>query len=162
MLYEIKESTNNPEFMFVLNGLEYNKFVYTIEYGSYEDDNGTPVNVTIGVINKYTGEKIVPAIPYYQYSDGLAVFSSLATLISHLSDTLGFYSVKTFIDSFFARVTSSGGIVEGKNCLKLVVNELPDYDLGRHMTDIFRTRITNASTFFEGRQCVINTINELP
>jgi hypothetical protein len=71
-------------------------------------------------------------------------------------------SNRTFIDRFFSRVTSSGGDVEGKTCLRLAVRELPDYDLGRHMTDTFRTRITNASTFFEGRQCVINTINELP
>jgi hypothetical protein len=86
--YAVTASTNNPDSTFIINGLEYPKGLYIIEYGSYEDNSGTPVNVEVGVANKYTGEVIIPASPYNQYTNGTSVFNSLDSLISHLATNL--------------------------------------------------------------------------
>lgn len=90
MPYAIEASTNNPSTTFVLNGLEFSKDVYTIEYGSYEDNSGTPTNVKIGLINKFTGKFLVPPSSFDEYTDGTTAFGSLDALISHLSSTVGF------------------------------------------------------------------------
>ena len=84
MYYAIEASTDNPTVAFVVNGLEYQKDVYTIEYGSLEETSGTPEDVTVGIINKYSGATIVPASPYWQYTNGTTAFTSLSSLITHI------------------------------------------------------------------------------
>jgi hypothetical protein len=84
MAYAVTASTNNPDTTFVINGLEYPKDLYMIEYGSYEVNSGTPEDVDVGIVNKYTGAPLVPASPYTQYTDGTTAFTSLNALIKHL------------------------------------------------------------------------------
>jgi len=88
MAYAVTASTTNPDATFVVNGLEYPKDLYIIEYGSYESNNGTPEDVDVGIVNKYTGAPLVPASPFNKYTDGTNAFTSLSSLITHLTTNL--------------------------------------------------------------------------
>lgn len=84
MFYAIEPSTNNPNVAFVVNGLEYEKDVYTIEYGSYLQGLGDPEQVEVGIVNKYNGATIVPAAPYSKFTNGTTAFESLDSLITYI------------------------------------------------------------------------------
>lgn len=83
--YSIEASTDNPSSMFLLNGLEVPKGEYTIEYGEYEDNSGSPENIKIGIVSKYTGKPLVPPSLYTSYDDGTATLASTSALITHLT-----------------------------------------------------------------------------
>jgi hypothetical protein len=120
--YSIEASTDNPLTMFLLNGLEVPKGEYTIEYGAFQDNSGTPENVQIGIVNKFTGKPLVPPSLFSAYDDGTTDFASTTALVTHLASILEINASTTSSINDFDSEVALGGIAGTVTIQKFAFN----------------------------------------
>ena len=117
MLYIVTESSIDVNNLFNINGLEYEKSVYIIEYASYESNAGVPENIYISLINRYNRSPLISGAKLSRFNDGVNPLSvgEIASIIT---------KVVSDIITFKRRVLADGGTIEAEKCLQEEIDRI--------------------------------------
>lgn len=158
MLYVITDSINNPTVAFNLNGLEYQKGVYTVVYSSYESNNGVPENVYISIINKVNRRPLISNVAISRFSDGFETFTEIGQILSKTSFRPSFV---LYLHRYIDRVNQDGGTIEAVSNLINKIDDLGGNPSDAYLTYLYDDRLTDDSAIYEATDNVINKLEDI-